>query len=153
MIKVVKRCEFPMPDGFKCNKPFKVSSSRTGRKYCDEHTGNDKRDASSYSENTLVNSTNVHAQAGNDIAMREWVMTKMKAEAREYSRIDKLEKEIERLDKKIIRTEGNSKKITSVVKKELTSATVTNIIEGKVTKALRRMNERLNKLEIEKEEE
>jgi hypothetical protein len=30
---------------------------------------------------------------------------------------------------------------------------VTNIIEGKVTKALRRMNERLNKLEIEKEEE
>ena len=153
MIKVVKRCEFPMPDGFKCNKPFSVSSAGTRRKYCDEHLGNDKRDASSYSENTLVRSTNVHAQASNDIAMREWVMAKMKQEKADEERISKLEKEVVRLEKLINKSESNKKKIESVVKKELTGATVTNIIEGKVTKSLRRMNEKLNKLEIKMEEE
>ena len=153
MIKVVKRCEFPMQDGFKCNKPFSVSSTGTRRKYCDEHLGNDKRDASSYSENTLVRSTNVHAQAANDIAMREWVMAKMKQEKTDEARIVKLEKEILRIEKLIARSEGNKKKIASVVKNELTGATVTNIIEGKVTNSLRRMNEKLNKLEIKMEEE
>jgi hypothetical protein len=76
MIKVVKRCEFPMPDGFKCNKPFKVSSVRTGRKYCDEHVGNDKRNAHQLSTNKLVTSSNAHAQTGNEAHMREWVREK-----------------------------------------------------------------------------
>ena len=55
MVEVVKRCSFPMMDGYKCNKPFKVSSAKSGvRKYCDEHIGNDAKYANQYSENKLV---------------------------------------------------------------------------------------------------
>ena len=66
MIKVVKRCEFPMADGFKCNKVFSVSSARTSRKYCDSHVGNNVRTAESHSDNKLVRSSNAYARVDND---------------------------------------------------------------------------------------
>ena len=146
MIKVVKRCEFPMSDGFKCNNPFQVSSARTGRKYCDDHIGNEKRQPEKYSENKLVNSTNVHAQAANDIAMREWVMEKMKAEKKAENRIVKLETEILRLGKLIERSEGNKKTLTTIVKQEFKSPTTINMIENILVKNLRKSNLRLEEL-------
>ena len=93
MIQVIKRCEFPMADGFKCNQPYRVSSaSAGGRKFCDTHLGNKRRDQETESEHGLVKSTNIHAQAGNNMQMREWVMHQMKQEkkngVRKHKRFD-----------------------------------------------------------------
>ena len=148
MVEVVKRCSFPMLDGYKCNKPFKVSSAKAGvRKYCEEHHGNDVRNAHRYSENKLVTSTNVHAQAGNDIVMREWVMKQMKAEAKSEQRIQKLEREVERLRGLINKSESDSKKITKTVRKEMTSPIQKERIETIVVKLLQRTNMRIKDIE------
>jgi len=149
MIKVVKRCEFPMTDGFKCKRAFKVSSSRRGRKYCDEHLGNDIRHPDRHSKNKLVNSTNVHAQAANDITMREWVMDKIKAEKKDEDRMAKLENEIVRLGKLIETSEGNKKKLTSIVKREIKGTTALNVIEGIIVKTLRKSNLRMENMNNE----
>jgi hypothetical protein len=153
MIKVVKRCEFPMPDGFKCNKPFKVSSVRTGRKYCDEHVGNDKRNAHQLSTNKLVTSSNAHAQTGNEAHMREWVMAKMRSEKKDKDRITKLEKEIARLEELFEKSEGNKKKIASAVHKEMNKPAYKEKIEGVLVKLLQKMNKRIDDIEIKMEEE
>tara|TARA_Y100000361_G_scaffold140242_1_gene144145 strand:+ start:10156 stop:10635 length:480 start_codon:yes stop_codon:yes gene_type:complete len=148
MIKVVKRCEFPMPDGFKCNKPFTVSSATAGsRKFCEEHIGNDSRNPHKHSENKLVTSTNVHAQESNNIAMREWVMKQMKAEAKDEQRIQKLEREVERLRGLINKSEGDKKKIAKIVRKELTSPIQKERIEAVVVKLLQRTNMRIKDIE------
>ena len=156
MVEVVKRCPFPMMDGYKCNKPFKVSSAKSGvRKYCDEHLGNDAKYANQYSENKLVISTNVHAQAGNDITMREWVMKQMKAEAKDEQRIQKLEREVERLQGLIDKSESDKKKIAKIVRKEYKNPAHKDRIEGIVVKILQSTNKRIKKIEtyLEREEE
>ena len=153
MIKVVKRCEFPMPDGFKCNKPYKVSSVRTGRKYCDDHIGNDKRNANQLSTNKLVTSSNAHAQTANEAHMREWVMAKMRSEKKDKDRITKLEKEIARLEELFEKSEGNKRKIESAVHKEMNKPAYKEKIEGVLVKLLQKINKRIDDIEIKMEEE
>lgn len=146
MIKVVKRCEFPMPDGFKCNRAYTVSSATAGtRKFCEEHIGNDKKNAKAYSENAIVNSTNTHAQVANDIAMREWVISKIKSEKQDENRIKKLESEINRLNNIIVKSEGNQKKIESVVNKVIKTDAFTSKVEGIVVSATRKTQQRVSK--------
>ena len=145
MIKVVKRCEYPMLDGFKCNKPYSVSSNTAGtRKFCDDHIGNDRRDNERDGNNGLVRSSNSHAQEGNNEQMRAWLMAKMRAETKDENRLKKLETEIERLDKVIVRSEGNKKKIESVVRKVIKSESVTSKIEGTVVSVTTRTNKRVS---------
>ena len=148
MVEVVKRCSFPMLDGYKCNKPFKVSSVKAGvRKYCEEHHGNDVRNAHRYSENKLVTSTNVHAQAGNDIVMREWVMAKIKSETQDEERIRKLEREIERLQGQIKKSESDKKIVSRIVRKELKNPAHKDRVEGIVVKILQSTNKRIKEIE------
>lgn len=148
MVEVVKRCSFPMLDGYKCNKPFKVSSVKAGvRKYCEEHHGNDVRNAHRYSENKLVTSTNVHAQAGNDIVMREWVMAKIKSETQDEERIRKLEREIERLQGQIKKSESDKKIVSRIVRKELKNPVHKDRVEGIVVKILQSTNKRIKEIE------
>ena len=148
MVEVVKRCSFPMLDGYKCNKPFKVSSVKAGvRKYCEEHHGNDVRNAHRYSENKLVTSTNVHAQAGNDIVMREWVMAKIKSETQDEERIRKLEREIERLQGQIKKSESDKKVVSRIVRKELKNPVHKDRVEGIVVKILQSTNKRIKEIE------
>tara|TARA_B100000287_G_scaffold426035_1_gene473301 strand:+ start:645 stop:1115 length:471 start_codon:yes stop_codon:yes gene_type:complete len=148
MVEVVKRCSFPMLDGYKCNKPFKVSSVKAGvRKYCEEHHGNDVRNAHRYSENKLVTSTNVHAQAGNDIVMREWVMAKIKSETQDEERIRKLEREIERLQGQIKKSESDKKIVSKIVRKELKNPAHKDRVEGIVVKILQSTNKRIKEIE------
>jgi len=148
MVEVVKRCSFPMLDGYKCNKPFKVSSVKAGvRKYCEEHHGNDVRNAHRYSENKLVTSTNVHAQAGNDIVMREWVMAKMKSETQDEERIRKLEREIARLQGQIKKSESDKRVVSKIVRKELKNPAHKDRVEGIVVKILQSTNKRIKEIE------
>ena len=156
MVEVVKRCSFPMMDGYKCNKPFKVSSAKSGvRKYCDDHLGNDAKYANQHSENKLVDSTNIHAQEGNNIVMREWVMAKIKSEAKDEERIRKLEREIERLRGLINKSESDKKVVSKIVRKELKNPAHKDRVEGIVVKILQSTNKRIKEIEtyLEREEE
>ena len=76
--------------------------------------------------------------------MRAWLMAKMRAETKEESRLKKLETEIERLDKVIVRSEGNKKKIESVVRKVIKSDAITSKIEGTVVSVTTRTNKRVS---------
>lgn len=144
MINVVKRCEFPMADGFRCNKAYRVSSTKAGsRKFCDGHLGNDSRHNEKDADNGLVRSSNAFAQEGNNVQMREWIMAKMRSEKTDENRLKELENEIKRLDKIIVRSEGNKKKIESVVRKVIKSEGVTSKIEGTVVSVTTRTNKRV----------
>ena len=91
-----KRCNFVMEDGHKCNRVFTIEHT-TGRNTvsvvrCEEHRGANTSDG-------LTKSTNIHAQEGNNIRMREWVMKKMREENKAENRIANLEIQVERLTK------------------------------------------------------
>ena len=149
MVKITKRCEYPMADGFKCNRAFTISSAKAGsRKYCDEHVGNDARNPDRHSENKLVVSTNIHAQAGNDITMREWVMSEMKKENKKEQRIKRLEKEVARLETLFSKSEGNKKKIESAIRKEMNTSSYKDKLEGVLVKLLQRINKRIDDIEM-----
>jgi glutamate synthase domain-containing protein 1 len=91
-----KRCNFVMEDGHKCNRVFTVEHAvgKNGVSVvrCEEHRGANTSDG-------LTKSTNIHAQEGNNIRMREWVMKKMREETKAENRIANLEIQIERLTK------------------------------------------------------
>lgn len=91
-----KRCNFVMEDGHKCNRVFTVEHAvgKNGVSVvrCEEHRGANTSDG-------LTKSTNIHAQEGNNIRMREWVMKKMREETKVENRIANLEIAIERLSK------------------------------------------------------
>lgn len=153
MVKITKRCEYPMADGFKCNRAFIISSAKAGsRKYCDDHIGNDIRSAHKFSENKLVVSTNAHAQVGNDITMREWVMSQMKQENKKEQRIKKLETEIARLENLFSKSEGNKRKIESAVHNEMNKPAYKEKIEGVLVKLLQKINKRIDDIEMKMNE-
>ena len=91
-----KRCNFVMEDGHKCNRVFivehAVGKNGIGVVRCEEHRGANTSDG-------LTKSTNIHAQEGNNIRMREWIMKKMREENKAENRIANLEIQIERLTK------------------------------------------------------
>jgi len=91
-----KRCNFVMEDGHKCNRVFTVEhavgKNGIGVVRCEEHRGANTSDG-------LTKSTNIHAQEGNNIRMREWIMKKMREENKAENRIANLEIQIERLTK------------------------------------------------------
>ena len=91
-----KRCNFVMEDGHKCNRVFTVEHAvgKNGVSVvrCEEHRGANTSDG-------LTKSTNIHAQEGNNIRMREWVMKKMREETKAENRIANLEIQVERLTK------------------------------------------------------
>lgn len=91
-----KRCNFVMEDGHKCNRVFivehAVGKNGVSVVRCEEHRGANTSDG-------LTKSTNIHAQEGNNIRMREWVMKKMREETKVENRIANLEIAIERLSK------------------------------------------------------
>jgi len=85
-----------MEDGHKCNRVFTVANTvgknAIGVVRCEEHRGANTSDG-------LTKSTNIHAQEGNNIRMREWIMEKMREETKTENRIANLEIQIERLTK------------------------------------------------------
>tara|TARA_R100001015_G_C4611152_1_gene166553 strand:+ start:330 stop:935 length:606 start_codon:yes stop_codon:yes gene_type:complete len=91
-----KRCNFVMEDGHRCNRVFTIEHAvgKNGVSVvrCEEHRGANTSDG-------LTKSTNIHAQEGNNIRMREWVMKKMREENKAENRISNLEIQIERLTK------------------------------------------------------
>ena len=91
-----KRCNFVMEDGHRCNRVFTVKSTTSKNTVsvvkCEEHRGANTSDG-------LTKSTNIHAQGGNNIRMREWIMKKMREENKAENRIANLEIQVERLTK------------------------------------------------------
>ena len=85
-----------MEDGHRCNRVFTIEHAvgKNGVSVvrCEEHRGANTSDG-------LTKSTNIHAQEGNNIRMREWVMKKMREENKAENRISNLEIQIERLTK------------------------------------------------------
>mgnify|MGYP003111912468 FL=1 len=85
-----------MEDGHRCNRVFTlknaVGKNAIGVVRCEEHRGANTSDG-------LTKSTNIHAQEGNNIRMREWIMEKMRDENKTENRIANLEIQIERLTK------------------------------------------------------
>tara|TARA_A100001201_G_scaffold726_1_gene1951 strand:+ start:3971 stop:4423 length:453 start_codon:yes stop_codon:yes gene_type:complete len=87
-----RKCEFIMPDGFRCNRTFSHRGGIGGGsrgKYCEEH----RRTTAA----GLVKSTNVHAQSGNDAKMREWVIKEMAKEERLAQKVRNLNKRVDDL--------------------------------------------------------
>jgi len=95
-----------------------------------------------------VVSTNIHAQAGNDITMREWVMSEMKKENKKEQRIKRLEKEVARLETLFSKSEGNKKKIESAIRKEMNTSSYKDKLEGVLVKLLQRINKRIDDIEM-----
>ena len=93
-------------------------------------------------------STNIHAQAGNDITMREWVMSEMKKENKKEQRIKRLEKEVARLETLFSKSEGNKKKIESAIRKEMNTSSYKDKLEGVLVKLLQRINKRIDDIEM-----
>jgi hypothetical protein len=112
MVNITKRCTYVMPDGFRCNKPFRTKSTMGRVVTCEEHRGltHDKKTG------VLVNSTNAYAQSGNDKKMREWIIKAMKKEHAQQTRIDKMEQEIERLTKLVGDVQGRKEVLQSEVR-------------------------------------
>ena len=109
MVKITKKCEYVMPDGYRCNRPFTVSSAVGRVVNCEDHRATRSKDG-------LSRSTNIHAQSGNDKRMREWVMEKIRNEHADKARIEKLENEVARLTKLVGDVQGRKEVLQTEVR-------------------------------------
>ena len=134
-MKKIKRCEYILEDGHKCNAVF--TSRNSQQKYCEMHIGNNHRKGHLEGHTPLVKSTNAYAQGGNNESMRQWVMHKMNMEPQERQRIIDLENKVNRLEKIIDNISSNSKVMRAVLKEEMRSDFFKRRVDAIVVKRLR----------------
>ena len=134
-MKKIKRCEYILEDGHKCNVSFRSRNSQ--QKYCEMHIGNNHRKGHLEGHTPLVRSTNAYAQGGNNESMRQWVMHKMNMENIEKKKIATLEAKVTRLESIIDSITSNKKIVTSVLKEELKTQYFKDRVDAIVVKRLR----------------
>jgi len=135
-MKKIKRCEYILEDGHKCNAVF--TSRNSQQKYCEKHIGNNFRNSHLEGHTPLVKSTNKYAQGGNNDSMRQWVMHKMNMENIEKKRIAELEVKVARLERIIDDISSNKKVVVSVLKEEMKSDFFKQRIDAIVVKRLKK---------------
>ena len=135
-MKMIRRCEYILEDGHKCNVSYRTRN--TQQKYCERHIGNNHRKGHLEGHTPLVKSTNAYAQSGNNDSMRQWVMHKMNMEPQERQRIIDLENKVNRLEKIIDNISSNSKVMRAVLKEEMRSDFFKRRVDAIVVKRLRK---------------
>ncbi len=134
-MKKIKRCEYILEDGHKCNVSFR--SRNTQQKYCEMHIGNNHRKGHLEGHTPLVRSTNAYAQGGNNDSMRQWVMHKMNMEPQERQRIIDLENKVNRLERIIDDISSNKKIVSKILREELKSNRFKRAVDAIVVKRLK----------------
>ena len=135
-MKMIRRCEYVLEDGHKCNAVY--TSRNSQQKYCDNHIGNYQKHSHLHGHTPLVKSTNKYAQGGNNDSMRQWVMHKMNMENIEKKRIADLEAKVARLEKIIDSIASNKKVVKAVLREEMRSEYFTTKIDSLVVKRLQK---------------
>ena len=134
-MKMIRRCEYILEDGHKCNVSYRSRNSQ--QKYCDKHIGNTQRNSHLEGHTPLVKSTNRYAQGGNNDSMRQWVMHKMNMENIEKKKIADLEAKVARLEKIIDNISSNKKVMRAVLTEEMRSDFFKRRVDAIVVKRLR----------------
>ena len=134
-MKMIRRCEYILEDGHKCNVSYRSRNSQ--QKYCDNHIGNTQRNSHLEGHTPLVKSTNKYAQGGNNDSMRQWVMHKMNMENIEKKKISDLEAKVARLENIIDSITSNKKIVMSVLREEMKSQYFKDRIDAIIVKRLR----------------
>ena len=144
-MKTVKRCEYILEDGHKCNEVFKTRSRQNShQKYCNNHLGNVQKESHLHGHTPLVNSRNKYAQGGNNDSMRQWVSHKMRVEMIEKQRIADLEAKVKSLENKIEKIVSNMQsnyldhKIEVCVRRELRQDFFKHRVDAIVVKRLKK---------------
>jgi len=135
-MKMIRRCEYVLEDGHKCNAVY--TSRNSQQKYCDNHIGNYQKHSHLHGHTPLVKSTNKYAQGGNNDSMRQWVMHKMNMENIEKKRIADLEAKVARLEKIIDSIASNKKVVKAVLREEMRSEYFTTKVDSIVVKRLQK---------------
>lgn len=134
-MKMIRRCEYILEDGHKCNASYRSRNSQ--QKYCERHIGNNYKKSHLEGHTPLVKSTNAYAQGGNNDSMRQWVMHKMNMEPQEKQRIIDLENKVNRLERIINDISSNKKIVSKVLRDEMKSNRFKRAIDGIVVKRLK----------------
>jgi len=136
-MKITRRCDFTLDDGYKCSNLFNCQGNNN-RKFCDMHVGNSQGQAHLTGHHGLVESSNRYAVTGNAEIMQKWVKHKMNIEPKERKRIEELEREVKRLQTSIDKIDTNSKIISRLIRKEMRSSYFRKAVDALIVKRIRK---------------
>lgn len=136
-----KKCEFIMEDGFRCNRAFSARGMvGNNSRYCEEHS-------TTTTVGGLTRSTNVHAQAGNDAKMREWVMNEMTKRNRHGIAIGNINQRIDSLRDLLHNEEKMEKIISKIVHKMVKEQGLSNPQIERLESLIMKVNNKVIALE------